>query len=76
MDNSVGSIYGRQPEGPGNWGQRQPIGIGHGGQGDLEFRPMEPSGAFTALDSDDRVEVPACLTIRQYLDIVFGSQGD
>ena len=69
MDPVVGSIYGPCPD-PDliRFGQVQPIGIGHGGDGDQEFRPRQATDAMIG-DRLGILEVPPCLTVQQFLEI-------
>jgi hypothetical protein len=65
----IGSIYDHDP-GPvyHSFGQVQAIGIGHGGDGDPEFRPRQAADRMKG-DRLGILEVPSSLTVQQFLEI-------
>lgn len=69
MKREVGSIYGRAKH-PRQYGDVQPIGCGRGGDGDPEYRPIDPSNKLlSGTIFPDVLEVPPVLTLGQFLEI-------
>jgi len=61
------NIYGPCP--PMTSHKQRSIGIGHGRGCDEEFMPCAPPEELEPVEVQ-RLEVPECLSVRQYLDIV------
>jgi len=57
------------------YGQRKPVCCGKGWGCDKQYQPLNPPDAI-ANDLANPVEVPACLSPRQYLNIIEASPAD
>jgi len=54
------------------WGQRKPVCYGKGWGCDKQFQPLNPPNAI-ASELSRPVEVPSCLSPRQYIEIITNS---
>ena len=68
MNRTKVSIYGRLEGERPDWGAREPIGMGHGGEGDYEYRSRDAARVMLGRECGI-LEVPPSLTKDQFLDI-------
>ena len=66
------SIYGRRTNEPMCYGEVRPIGIGHGGEGDFEYRSRPASDVMLGARLKC-IDVPAGMSLATFLDIQMSS---